>query len=91
MTVNSLSKLSFFYTLYNSKGTRLKCNNHREIANLVVAGKPFARVVVPRLQKLAERMYPEFQWGFRFKHSTTDMTFSVRQLQVKCIEKNVPL
>ena len=78
-------------TLYKNKGTRSDCNNHRGISLLGVAGKAFARVVLPRLQKLAERVYPESQCGFRSKRSTTDMIFSVRQLQEKCNEQNVPL
>ena len=48
-------------TLYKNKGTRSDCNNHRGISLLGVAGKAFARVVLPRLQKLAERVYPESQ------------------------------
>ena len=78
-------------TLYKNKGARSDCNNHRGISLLGVAGKVFARVVLPRLQKLAERVYPESQCGFRSKRSTTDMIFSVRQLQEKCNEQNVPL
>ena len=48
-------------------------------------------MVLPRIQKLAERVYPESQCGFRSKRSTTDMIFSVRQLQEKCNEQNMPL
>ena len=57
-----------------------------EIADIV-----FARVILPRLQKLAERVYPESQYGFRSQRSTTDMNFCVRQLQEKCKEQNMPL
>ncbi|MCP4267312.1 MAG: hypothetical protein GY777_17355, partial [Candidatus Brocadiaceae bacterium] len=78
-------------TLYKNKGSRSDCNNYRGISLLAIAGKAFARVVLPRLQKLAERVYPESQCGFRSKRSTTDMIFSVRQLQEKCNEQNMPL
>ena len=61
------------------------------ISLLVVAGKAFARVVLPRLQKMTERVYPESKCGFRSKRSTTDMIFSVQQLQEKCNEQNLPL
>ena len=44
-----------------------------------------------RLQKLAERVYPESQRGFRAGRSTIDMLFSLRQLQEKCREQQTPL
>ena len=53
--------------------------------------KTFARVVLKRLQLLAERVYPESQSGFRARRSTVDMIFSVRQLQEKCREQQMPL
>ena len=77
--------------LYKNKGSRSDCNNHKGISLLGITGKAFARVILPRLQKLAERVYPESQCGFRSQRSTTDMIFSVRQLQEKCKEQNVPL
>ena len=75
-------------TLYKLEGTRSDCNNHRGISFFGVAGKAFTRVVLPRRQKLTERVYSESQCGFRSKRSTTDMIFSVRQLQEKCNEQN---
>ena len=57
----------------------------------MIAGKAFASVVLPKIQKMAKRVYPESQCGFRSKRSTTDMIFSVRQLQEKCNEQNMPL
>ena len=54
-------------------------------------GKTFARVVLKGLQKIAERVYPESQCGFRAKRSTIDMVFSVRQLQEKYREQGKPL
>ena len=78
-------------TLYKNKGERSDCNNYRGISLLSIVGKVFARVVLKRLQKLAERIYPESQCGFRSQRSTVDMIFSVRQLQEKCKEQNMPL
>ena len=78
-------------TLYKNKGDRSDCNNYRGISLLSVAGKVFARVVLARLQVLAERIYPESQCGFRAERSTVDMIFSVRQLQEKCREQQMPL
>ena len=78
-------------TLYKNKGDRSDCNNYRGISLLSIVGKAFARVILKRLQKLAERVYPESQCGFRAARSTIDMVFSLRQLQEKCREQRRPL
>ena len=78
-------------TLYKNKGDRSDCNNYRGISLLSTVGKVFARVVLSRLQILANRIYPESQCGFRSERSTIDMIFSVRQLQEKCREQHMPL
>lgn len=78
-------------TLYKNKGDKGDCNNYRGISLLSVVGKVFARVVLMRLQHLAERVYPESQCGFRSSRSTIDMIFSLRQIQEKCREQNMPL
>ena len=62
------------------------------VASLLnIVGKLFAKVVLMKLQVLAERMYPESQCGFRAKRATIDMIFSLRQLQEKCREHGKPL
>ena len=78
-------------TLYKNKGERSDCNNYRGISLLNIVGKLYARVVLVRLQKLAVRVYPESQCGFRAERSTVDMIFSLRQLQEKCREQHKPL
>ena len=78
-------------TLYKNKGDRSDCNNYRGISLLSIVGKVFARVVLARLQVLADRVYPESQCGFRAERSTVYMIFSVRQLQEKCREQQMPL
>ena len=78
-------------TLYKNKGEQNDCNNYRGISLLGIVGKVFARVILVRLQKLAERVYPESQSGFRAERSTVDMVFSLRQLQEKCWEQQMPL
>lgn len=78
-------------TLYKNKGDRSDCNNYRGISLLSTTGKAFARVVLKRLQVLAERVYPESQCGFRAERSTVDMLFSLRQLQEKSREQKQPL
>ena len=82
---------SMIVTLYKNKGDRSDCNNYRGISLLSIVGKVYARVLLTRLQTLAERVYPESQCGFRAGRSTTDMIFSVRQLQEKCREQQQPL
>ena len=78
-------------TLYKNKGERSDCNNYRGTSLLGIVGKAFARVVLNRLQTLAERVYPEAQCGFRAGRSTIDMIFFVRKLQEKCREQRQPL
>ena len=78
-------------TLYKNKGEGNECNNYRGISLLGIVGKVFARVILVRLQKLAERVYPESQCGFRAERSTVDMIFSLYQLQEKCREQQMPL
>ena len=78
-------------TLYKNNCERSDYNNDKSISLLSVVGKPFARVLLIRLQKLAKRIYPESQCGFRAKRSTVDMVFSLRQLKGKCREQQMPL
>ena len=76
-------------TLYKNKSERNDCNNCRGISLLSIAVKVFARVILIRLQKLVERIYPESQCGFRAERSTIDIVFSLRQLQDKCLEQQM--
>ncbi|XP_045448721.1 uncharacterized protein LOC123657186 [Melitaea cinxia] len=78
-------------TLYKGKGDRGDCNSYRGISLLSSVGKLFGRVILGKLQKLANRVYPEAQCGFRPRRSTVDMIFSLRQLQEKCREQKTPL
>ena len=78
-------------TLYKNKGDRSDCNNHRGISLLSVVGKVFARVVLKKLQVLAEGVYSESQCGFRRDRSTIDMIFTLSLLKEKCREQRQPL
>lgn len=73
-------------TFYKNKGDRSHCNNYRGISLLSFVGKLYVR-----LQKLAERVHPESQCGFRAERSTVDRIFSLQQLQEKCREQHKPL
>jgi hypothetical protein len=78
-------------TLYKNKGDRGDCNSYRGISLLSVTGKVLAKIILKRLQQIAEDIYPESQCGFRAQRSTTDMVFAVRQLQEKAREQRRPL
>ena len=78
-------------TLYKNKGGRGDCNNYRGISLLSVASKIFARVILKRLQRLEDRTLQETQSGFTTGRSTTDIVFTLRQLQEKCREQRKPL
>ena len=68
------------------KGNLKLCDNWRGISLLDVAGKVFARILQERLQKLAEKVLPESQCGFRKGRGCVDMIFAARQLLEKCRE-----
>ena len=78
-------------TIFKNKGERSDCNYYRGISLLSIFDKVFAKIVLIRLQKLAERVYPESQCGFRAGWSTVDMVFSLRRLQEKCREQQMHL
>jgi len=75
-------------TLYKDKGGRRDCNNYRGISLLCIAGKVFARLLLPRVRQIADRILPESQCGFRPSRSASDMVFSLRQLQEKSVEQS---
>ena len=72
------------------KGNRNACGNHRGISLLSIAGKIFARILLNRLQVVAEEILPESQCGFRQARGTTDMIFCARQVQEKSREQQKP-
>ena len=78
-------------TLCKNKGDCSDWNNYHGMSLLSIIGKLFACIILHRLQILADRIYPESQWGFCSKRSTIDMIFSPHQLQEKCREQNQPL
>ena len=79
--------------LYKNKGDRNCCDNHRGIALLCIAGKVLARLMLNRLIKHIDKigLIPESQCGFRPNRGTSDMTFTLRQLQEKCRLQGVDL
>lgn len=73
------------------KGDRRICGNYRGISLLSIPGKVFARVLLNRLSSQIDQFLPEAQCGFRAGRGTVDMVFSLKQVQEKCIEQNMPL
>ncbi|XP_076059549.1 uncharacterized protein LOC143036186 [Oratosquilla oratoria] len=57
------------------KGDRRECGNYRGISLLSIAGKVLARILLNRLQNVAEVILPESQCGFRPSRGTIDMIF----------------
>ena len=90
-TVPQEMRDSNIITLYKNKGDRGDCNNYRGIYLLSVVGNIFARIILTRLQTLAERVYPDSQSGFCSGRVTVDMICCVRQLQEKAREQQMPL
>nr|VZI50330.1 unnamed protein product [Spirometra erinaceieuropaei] len=78
--------------LYERKGNRQVCDNHRGISLPNIAGKIFAGILLNRLNNhLEQGLLPESQCGFRRHRGTTDMIFAARQLQEKCQEMRTHL
>jgi len=56
----------------HKKGDKLECKNYREIALLNTVYKVFARILLKRLQPIAEECIGDYQCGFRKGKSTID-------------------
>ena len=81
-----------FVLLFKNMGSKTDCGNYRGISLLSVTGKILARVILNGLiTNISEENLPAAQCRFRPNGSTTDMIFSIRQVQKKCIEQNMDL
>ena len=79
-------------TLFKGKAGRDICDHYRGITLLETVGKVLGRVLLNRLMEdICPSILPESQSGFRTGRGTTDMIFSARQIQEKCLEQQVPL
>ena len=74
------------------KGSTKECGNYQGISLLSIAGKIMARIILNRLYSLlSPNILPETQCGFRSGSSIIDMIFTLRQVQEKCMEQNMPM
>ena len=78
-------------TIYKRKGEHAECKNHQGMSLLAIAGKVLAKIVLNRLKLISEEVLPESQCGFRQGRSTSDMIFTLHQLQEKAAEQHQPL
>lgn len=74
-------------TILFKKGDRSQCGNYRGISLLSVVGKLFADILLQRLKRIAEKVYPQSQSGYRANRSTIDGIFTLRQLMEKTKEQ----
>ena len=74
-------------TILFKKGDRSQCCNYRGISLLSAVGKRLADIILQRLQRLAENIYPQSQSGYRRSRSTIDGIFTLRQLMEKSREQ----
>ena len=71
--------------LLQEQSERSDCNNYRGISLLSIVGVLYSGPLDPPAEA-GRRCLPESQCGFR-----ADMVFSLRQLQEKCKEQDMPL
>ena len=76
---------------YDLTGLLSECGNNRGISLLSIAGKILAKIILSRIKIIAEKVLPESQCGLRPGPSTTDVIFTLRQLQEKAIEQQQAL
>ena len=80
-------KVALMIAIYKNKGDCSDCGNYWGILLLSTAGKILAKILLKRLQTIAELILPESQCGFRNSRSTIYMIFTLRQLQEKSVEQ----
>ena len=74
-------------TILFKKGDRSQCGNYCGISLLSVVGKLFADILLQRLKRIADKVYPQSQSGYRENRSTIDGIFTLKQLMEKTREQ----
>ena len=76
---------------YKNNDNRSDCNNYRDVSLLCIAGKVFARLLLPKVCQIADIILPKNQYGFLPSKSTTYVVLTYIQLQEKSVEESCPL
>ncbi|XP_037782313.1 uncharacterized protein LOC119578764 [Penaeus monodon] len=83
-------KYAAVFLIYKRKGNRHACGNYRGISLILIADKVLGKVILQHMKPILDSVIPEAQCGFHSARSTIGMIFTIRQLQEKTIEKNMP-
>lgn len=67
----------------HKKGDKISCHNYRGISLLNTVYKVFSKILLGRLEPLAEECIGNYQCGFRKGKSTIDQLATIEQLQEK--------
>ncbi|KAL4084171.1 hypothetical protein QTP88_028004 [Uroleucon formosanum] len=70
----------------HKKGDKMNCNNYRGISLLNTVYKVFSKILIGRLEPLAEECIGNYQCGFRKGKSTIDQIATIEQLLEKKYE-----
>ena len=73
------------------KGDMSKAENYRGISLLNTCYKIYAKIIMKRLNDIAEEKILEYQNGFRRGRSCTDASFTIKLLIEKRIEHNLEM
>ncbi|XP_014776776.1 uncharacterized protein LOC106873781 [Octopus bimaculoides] len=79
-------------SVYKGKDPKAVCGNSRGITLLAHTEKILSRIMLDRVvENVCPHVIPEEQYGFRSERGTMDMICSVRHLQEKCLQEQMPL
>jgi hypothetical protein len=84
-------KTNIIVRIYKNKGDKLQCKIYRGISLLCTGYKILTTVSNNRLKKYTEHITGEYQAGFRSGKSTTDQTFTVKNILEKAWEHYVEI
>ncbi len=77
--------------VYKGKGRRGECRSYRGISLLSIPRKLYGKVIIERVQRLAEEKIGEEQGGFRKGRGCVDQIFCFRMVVEKILAKGKKL